>query len=316
MAVAQRLKELTPPKPFNFYSHVQDGEERIDSDMYPPLHHPNAIDLFMFTVMHEYGFWKHDGKRYVEPLYGVVDGRRSKGSDLLWRALRKEFALDPEAFTPRALDNLSDDDLRWLFSDDDGTIQFHDLERRLALSHQYARHFVECGYTPATIVEEANKSASPLSVFLAATTAVPGYDADDLLKKNTLLAMVLANRPERFLDVKDPEHWRPIVDYHLMRLSLRLGCVRLSPEEAQKSQSREFATAPEERKIRHATYDALKKLVQESGYSPSSLDGLLWMGRQYCPEMDAPACDKCVFDSICKKEISLFQPVSPDTTAY
>jgi hypothetical protein len=55
--VAELLKKLPENgKGLNFYSYAKDGKEIIDSEKFPPLHHPQAINFFFFVVMHDYGF--------------------------------------------------------------------------------------------------------------------------------------------------------------------------------------------------------------------------------------------------------------------
>ena len=50
---------------------------------------------------------------------------------------------------------------------------------------------------------------------------------DPLRKKSTLLAIILQQRPERFLRVEPSERVPPIIDYHLQRSCLRTGLVRV-----------------------------------------------------------------------------------------
>ena len=161
----------------------------------------------------------------------------------------------------------------------------------------------------------ANQKEEPLKEFLWQVRQIPGYNRDLLEKKNLLLAMTLANRPEKFLDVKDPENWKPLVDYHLMRISLRLGLVYLEKEIQKTIKKREWVHFGIEREIRYAVFNAVSEIIKESDRPMSFIDEKLWLSRRYCPEMEAPDCPKCVFDSICKKRIDLFQPVFR-TTAY
>ncbi len=90
--VAKILKDLPESgSGLNFYSYIKDGKEIFDSEKFPSLNHPQAINFFFFTVMHDYGFWYGDEKGYYAPLYGIIDDKKVKGSDLLWMAFRKLF---------------------------------------------------------------------------------------------------------------------------------------------------------------------------------------------------------------------------------
>jgi endonuclease III len=127
--------------------------------------------------------------------------------------------------------------------------------------------------------------------------------------------MMLSNRPERFLKVTDPQNWKPLIDYHVMRILLRLGVVELDEAEREINRQRRWTTARSEWSIRKASYEAAKIIIQLSRRPMSFVDEKLWQSRHYCPEMTEPECSKCVFNDVCKKRVELFQPVFR-TTAY
>ena len=56
---------------------------------------------------------------------------------------------------------------------------------------------------------------------------IGGYKEDPLRKKSALLAIILQQRPERFLRSVESEEAPPIVDYHVQRSCLRLGLIRV-----------------------------------------------------------------------------------------
>ncbi len=308
--VAEVLKNMPATgKGLNFYSFNIGGVETFASDLYPPLDHPHALKFFFFAVMHDFGFWYGDDRGYLAPLYGIYKGKESKGSDLMWKALTTVLWLKTEQFDPAFLADISPKDLAKMFSDDNGPIPFPDFETRLQLTRAYGRWFVEEGSGPADILLLANKSDGPLEEFIYWVRQLPGYNRDPFDKKNFLLAMVLANRPEEFLKVKDPQNWRPILDYHLMRLALRLGMVELSDNYLFQNTGRKWVNSVSEWGIRLAVYRAIGELIRKSGRSMFFVDEKMWMGREYCPEMTVPVCSKCIFEPVCKKRIKLFQPV-------
>lgn len=301
----------------NFYSFTKDGKEIIASDMYPELNHPSAIDFFFFCCLHQYGFWHGDEKGYCQPLYGMLDGKLVKGSDLIWKVSKKALDRNQGQFKPRELYDIAPHELvRRIFHDDNGPILFPDFETRFQLTRAYARTLLVTDSSPEKIVEIANANKNSLEEFLYLTGKIPGFNKDPLMKKNLLLAMALANRPEKFLKVNDPQNWTPIVDYHLMRVSLRLGLVVLHDRRARfLNEAREWVLENEEENIRYFTHQAVQNLIEQSGLSMFAIDKLLWMARRYCPEMEEPDCEKCIFTSVCKKDTTLFQPVFR-TTAY
>ena len=313
--VGELLKKLPEGSGLNFYSFKKGNEEIIALDMYPKLNHPQAINFFFFVVMHDYGFWYGDEKGYYEPLYGTINGKREKGSDLLWKMSMAALNKNETQFEPAKLAKIKPMELAQIFSDDNGPIVWPDFEKRFQMTRASGKWFIEEKTSPSEIVILANSEEGPLKEFLWWTRKIPGYNRDLAEKKNLLLAMVLANRPEKFLNVKDPENWRPIVDYHLMRVSLRMGLVELNKEEKRENKERKWIAYFTEREIRWAVYNAVLELIQKSGRPMSFIDKTMWMGRRYCPEMTAPDCSKCLFDSVCKKRVELFQPVFR-TTAY
>jgi len=317
----------------NFYSFKKDGEEVPALDMYPPLNHPQAVNFFFFVCAHMYGFWYGDHRGYVAPMYGVVNGKECKGADLVMKCCTK-YLNAGGSFEPEQFAKVTPKELARIFSDDNGPILFPDFETRYQITRKYGQAFLSLKITPEQILNgpfrlahphfeervplcHVNSSQTPLNDFIGLTAEyIPGYDKDPLCKKNTLLAMALANRPEHFLKIRPDEKWPLIVDYHLMRLALRLGVVELDPLVVKATiEERVWVNEQTEGEIREAVYLAIDAIISESGKSMSFVDHLFWSGRKYCPEMTEPECRKCVFCDVCEKHTKLFQPVFR-TTAY
>lgn len=294
----------------NFYSvKTSAGEVALD-DMYPKLGHPHAVDFFFFGTLHDHGFWFGDHRGYQEPLYGKINRKEKvKGSDLMWKSLKLAFDCDNRVVTPEYLSRISPKDFKHTLSDDDGPIVFPDWEARYILTKKYATWFFEHKTHPSHIVQEANDSSSPLFFFSQIMKKVPGYD-DPFMKKTYLLAMALSERPEKFLKITDPEHWMPIVDYHLMRLALRMGMVVVRDKELKGILSRrEWIDASDEEEIRMNTLIAMKEIMRLSKKPFPLIDNAFWKGRKFCPEMETPNCGACIFKNACEKKTELFQPV-------
>ena len=318
--VAQLLK-ANPPKTagLNFYSFQTPKGEVVAERMYPPLDHPMAVDFFFLACLHQYGFWYGDAGGYLESMVGELkanDGtwRKLKGSDLLWEVLRRSLSLCPEIWAPERLAAIRPAELQQLLCDDSGT-QWPDFDVRLELTRSYGQWLVDSGRTPAGIVAEANATTKPLEAFLRILRLESPFGRDSYEKKALLLAMALTNRPERFLRPSAEDSWAPIVDYHLMRVALRLGLVDLNTEEQDFSVRRAWMNEFQEGHIRGHVWQAVSSLIRESGLAMSTIDETLWMARKYCPEAEEPTCAKCLFESVCAKRTKLFQPVFR-TTAY
>ncbi|OGN05272.1 MAG: hypothetical protein A3B99_01770 [Candidatus Yanofskybacteria bacterium RIFCSPHIGHO2_02_FULL_44_12b] len=292
----------------NFYSYHKDNQEVVESDKYPPLNAPGVINFFFAVTMQNYGFWIGDIGGYVEPLVKEIDGKVLKGSDLLSVLSMKVYReKGPEFFDPQNLAKLSFLDFCAWFPENAG---FQDLTIRHQMAVDYGKFMSRFTDSPVeSLVSFANSQKRPLSFFLRQTKNLPGYDKDELAKKNLLLAMILSNRPERFLRVNSEEKWNPIVDYHLMRVALRLGLVDLYPAEDRLIASRGYVMPSVEKAIRQKVFDAVGRVIDLSGKPMSEIDFLMWSARRYCPEMTKPNCSKCVLSEVCPKKDWLFQPV-------
>ena len=315
--VVQHLKVLRDvPRGMDFYSvEGADGERIVLEDMYPPLDDPHAVDLFFFACLNQYGFWyERELGGYRAPMVGRFNGKEAKGSDLLWRLLRRQLGMDPRFFEPERLAALSSEELAIALRDDVGT-PWPDFATRVRLTRGYGRALSSNGWTPRAIVEHANASARPLEEFIRLTRHLPGFNEDLLFKKNIFLAMILARRPEQFLKVGANEPWPPIVDYHLMRVILRLGLVELSPHDESDNVRRLQVCPTQESLVRTAVASVVDLLVQRTGMTMAAIDELLWMARRYCPEMSEPECSACQFEPVCAKKTKRFQPILR-TTAY
>jgi hypothetical protein len=139
---------------------------------------------------------------------------------------------------------------------------------------------------------------------------VGGYKEDPLRKKSVLLAMILAQRPERFLQIGSDEHVPPVIDYHLMRSCLRIGLLGIVEAELDaKLRARQLLEPEEEWAVRYAAYEAIQALAERSGKSMGAVDWFFFNARRRCPEMTEPDCAHCQVDPVCAHRKELFQPV-------
>jgi sugar/nucleoside kinase (ribokinase family) len=267
------------------------------AELYPPVGHPRAAEFFFTIVLHQYGFWEMENGRWKDSMYGVIDGKRLKGSDFVWRSATKALAANEADLTA--------------FLDDDGHSPLPMLETHRDLSRRFAAFLVK--NPPQTILDRAHAATSPLEAFIGIMKEAPGYAEDPFRKKLMLLAMTLANRPERFLrppEGKELSGWGPVVDYHIQRTSLRAGLVLpIDAELRTKLTARRELSSAEERLVRRATFEAMEELSRLSGLSHAAIDWLFFQARTRCPEINAPDCPNCPLKDACARQIGLFQPV-------
>ncbi len=121
------------------------------------------------------------------------------------------------------------------------------------------------------------------------------------------------------LQIKNHENIIPIMDYHMQRVLMRLGCVKIEDEELrQKLLNREPQLTDEP--IRGACIEALKIIAEESGKDILAMNDFFWpMGRSCCNEttlcttkeclkkpctfyqmVEMKDHNKCIFDGVCK----------------
>ena len=285
---AELIRGMPDVQPLDFY-HAWDGAAH-DIAMYPELNHPQAMNFFFLACLHD-----------------------------LWRSLKRALDTEPELFLPQRLANLTEQEM-WqnLFVGDGAPMPFPDPAKRLELTRAFGEHCAMYLTTLGDFMElhEVHEQPRPLEHFLSVLKRIPGFNLDPLQKRQRLLAMALMNRPEKFLRAAAGEQLPPIVDYHLMRLALRLGLVEITDEKmAAKNRQRAWVGAAMEYSIRRNVHKALVRVLELSGVSPDKLDFALWSARKYCPEMEPTVCDQCRFTTICAKRVDLFQPVIR-TTSY
>ena len=308
-AFAEYLKQSAGLQPFDFCS-------RSEGFIYPERDHPGVLETFFFACAHQFGFWTLAENRWEKPMVARLDGRDLKGSDFLFRACTRAWQRDPRAFAPATLAAMTNAQLSDLFRADDGTNPLPMWPEHLALIRGYAAWFAAQNLSPADVLRRAAAAPKPLFALLTALAEIPGYAEDPLQKKAMLLAIVLENRPERFLRVSDPESAVPIIDYHLQRSALRTGLVRVAePALRKKLVARQLLAPAEEELVRAATYDAIGKLMARSGLSAAAVDWFFFQNRVRCPETTEPDCPACPVHPFCARETALFQPVFR-TTAY
>lgn len=273
------------------------------------------LDYFFTLTLQQFAFWRLEGERWNGSYIGLIGGAPRKGSDFVWCAGLRALARNPERLAPAWWGRASDEEIADFFAEDDGAARIPWLPDRIALGRGTGEWFLERGQTPRDLLAEANAAVRPVASLLAHLAEIPGYAEDPLRKKAMLLVFILALRPERFLDARDSDSLRPVVDYHVMRTALRTGLIEADPALAARLVARTRLAAEEERDVRDATFEAMNELHRASGASHPALDALFFAARRKCPEVGEPACGSCLLDPACAHRKDLFQPVFP-TTAY
>jgi len=294
---------------------AQAGALTFAGSPFPEADDPAAIDVLTIGTLHQYGFWKGTDRGYGGPMWATIDGVRRKGSDFIWHAFTRAASIDSAILDP---DRLVSDPLLFdtICTADDGTCPIPDAGSHRVLQQEYGAVIGPLGGI-RTLLDRANGSDDPLATLLELLATVPGFGEDPLAKKANLLALILANRPEHFLDLRGPTEIAPIVDYHIMRTTLRLGCVAVTDAGVRRRiEAREWVDAGSEAGVRLAVRDAIVSLCTLSGLDVAAVDGFLFkLGRTVCLETEPPKCGECPLAAVCARETDLFQPIFR-TTAY
>ena len=280
------------------------------SGVFPEAGEATAHAVIWASTLHQYGFWYADQRGWTEPMYAEVDGVRLKGSDVVWATFTRAGRQDPTLLDPERMAR-EPDLLARICTTDDGRCPLPDLESHARLHQAFGMAVAAEPGGYEGLLARANRAERPGRALLDLLATLPGYGEDPLAKKANLLLIMLANRPERFLDLRDPESVGTIVDYHVMRGCLRTGCVAIDdPDLAERLSNRRWVDTAEEDAIRFAAHEAIAALVDTSGLSLAQVDGFFFVnGRSVCLETEAPRCGTCRVEAQCAQKGELFQPI-------
>jgi ribokinase len=279
-------------------------------DDFPPPGHPMALDFFFASTLQQFGFWREDDGRYQTPMIAPISGQDRKGSDYLWAVFRRWLDEDPAGLTPQRQAALTADELAERFRSDRGDNPLPAFELAVQMARGYGHDMTTLGWTPADILARANANQTPLRAFLMQLDHIGGYKEDPLRKKAALLAIILQQRPERFLRSDPAEPAPPIIDYHLQRSCLRIGLVDvLDAALRDRLVARRLLAPADEWAVRSACYVAIELVQSGSGHNMGAVDWFFFGARRRCPEMTEPDCPHCPVDPVCAHLKDLFQPV-------
>jgi sugar/nucleoside kinase (ribokinase family) len=322
--IAHLIAHLPEVQPFRFVG-----------DFFPDVADPGTLDWFFAVTLQQFGFWEKtktshratEAQRnseklsdsvppwlYSRPLIATLDGRSLKGSDYLFAAYRRAIDRDSGFFTPDRQAALTAEELAAAWRADDGSNPMPAFDLHLEMAQSYGRDMLALGVTPREMVEQANHSTTPRQTFLSLLDHIGGYKEDPLRKKAMLLALILEQRPEKFLRPAPNEAELPVIDYHLMRSCLRTGLVEVIDDDLRsKLIGREGLSGAEEWAVRFAAYQAIQRVQSHSGRSMGAVDWFFFNARRRCPEMTEPDCANCAIDAVCTHRKELFQPVRRTT---
>jgi len=298
--VAKVIKHLAEVQPFNYAT-----------NSHPPVGHASTLDYFFAVTLQQFGFWEDDGKQYVRPMIAQMDGKALKGSAYMAKAYLRVLDTDSQFYSPARQTIIQKDELLKIFRSDSGHNPIPAFDLHLRLANKFGQDMLALDLSPLEVVNRVNAKKKPLRAFLQMLDTISGYKEDPLSKKANLLAMILIQRPESFLSIGSNENLLPIVDYHCMRVCLRLGLIDvINSSLSRKLIYRQLVTTDEEWAVRLAAYQIQPLIKEISGKSIGAINQFFFKYmRSRCHEMISPECNGCITDQVCLRRKQYFQPV-------
>ena len=250
--------------------------------------------------------------------------RRLAGWDYLTKVFIELSNSEPAFLEPKNLKGMDKNKLatrlKTLFSDYNG-LEHTTLEK----AEERAEFLIDCAK-----VLDKEYSGKVLNLLEKSN----GYLVDDhglynLLDEFKAYSDPLKKKSGVFLDflttsgifkIKDPENFVPIVDYHIQRILLRMGCIEVN-DESLRRKLMNFERIESDEEFRTAAQEVLWKISKLSGKTLIELDPIFWsLGRSCChikttlcydkvcdknpctfyTYMDLNNHNKCVFENVCK----------------
>jgi len=242
----------------------------------------------------EYWFYMIAVCHATRTLEGFVNGEWLRGNDYLLLAARRRLDADPSYFDAERMARISGRDLRAVISDDGDP--FHSkldrIQERVELLHGCAEVLLrDFEGDVMKIYARSGGYVKPVEGqgLLDLLARFKAY-SDPVRKKSFLLVAFL--NEAGVWRVRDPENLSLAIDYHLMRIALRSGAIRILDRSlAAKLKERKPVTESEDEAVREAARAAYQFTARQPGLNVFSLDSLLWnIGRTCCFYEHDPIC--------------------------
>ncbi len=134
---------------------------------------------------------------------------------------------------------------------------------------------------------------------LSILNALPVFSEDPLHKKSNLFAQLLIDLD--IVHVDDEERIEPLVDYHIIRLYLRTGRIRVLDETLkQKLMARQVVTVEEVTSLRFEIAEQIKRFCVKYNKKISELNTIDWnVAREHCTTEKIYCTEGCILSEYC-----------------
>jgi len=227
----------------------------------------------------------------TQNFYGEIDGKFYKGWDYLLHSFLKEFESDKSFIDVKRMKKIKGEDLkRILFGSGDRYYERAYLLRNCAfiLDRDFNGDIFEIYRTSEGYIKR-DDGKGILELF----RKFKAYS--DPLGKKTFLFLNIAKKVG-FWEIKDPENlWTP-VDYHLERVSLRIGIVKVDEIEKNMLIKGKRVSQKFDLNLRKKIGDGVKEISNISKVGVEKLDQIFWsLGRSICLK-GGPMCEGIMDD--------------------
>ncbi len=242
--------------------------------------------------------------QHTKSLQGIIEGEWCRGWDYLERACRRVMADHPDDFSAENMSRITGQELRRILSDD-----FDPAHSTLDRVEERVKQLRDCGQRllarydgdAMNLYRQAGGYLHGQPGILKLMSEFQAY-SDPIQKKSFLYLMFVSQAG--IWEIKDLENLKVAVDYHIMRIALRSGMVRVEGALERVLKERREVDVATDTKVRGAVQGACDLLVRHSGHSIFEVDNILWMmGRNCCFYDHEPICgentcfkeDRCTF---------------------
>ncbi len=225
-------------------------------------------------------------------LQGTVDGTFWRGWDYLRAVLLKATAKDNSIVYPTALSKMISTTLFDLIKGDDGKGKISNLNERVRLLNDMGSKMLQNGVSSVQqLFEQSGGYLDQHGEKKGLYQLLSEFEAySDPVKKKSSYFFTLMKR-QGFWNYADQENLLPVVDYHEIRINMRLGTVKINDEELRsKLATKQEVTWQDDIDIRSGVQQAMVYIANEAGIGHGKLHYFLWNLSRNCCNRDAPHC--------------------------
>lgn len=223
-------------------------------------------------------------------LKGTFHGKACKGWDYLYNTFRCIAENEPENLRPEVITQINEQTLRHYLEHyaTNPEVQLTDLNRRAEILRILAQQLIHLFNGETLKIIEASQNLVGGEHGAYAQLAQLSAFQDPLQKKSSVFLMLAEG--SRLITINDQENIMPMIDYHVIREFLRMGCIEVEDQALRTSLlTKEPADPTIEAQMREYCIKIITSLIKDTGRSVMEVDNLLWShARSYCRH--APVC--------------------------